>query len=476
MSTFARRPRLATLARVCTVAMGAVLALAPAGPAGASSPQSHGEHGWRPLALAAPPATNPLSGFIPYAGSYRTFPYSMEWFYLPLNAVLTAPNRFDWSALETQLTAIAGRGHQSALRFYLDYPGKPTGIPQYLLDGGLVTHAYPDYGNNGLSVSPDYDDASLDAALDQFIAAFGRKYDGDPRIGFIQLGLLGFWGEWHTYPYDGWANPANWLASPAEQLRVLHAYDAAFNKTRLQVRYPSTDNAPLNMGYHDDSFAVETLPGIGWHFMDKMQQAGTTEKWLSEPVGGELRPEIQSCIFDAPVDCPVIEGGADNDYPGSVAQTHASWLLNQYAFDPGYPAADYARALAGSQSLGYRLQVTGAKVPAVVLGRPLSIGIKIQNVGIAPFYYDWPVQVAAIDRNGHLAKTWTTSWRLTSVKPGAPQQLVAGLPRGGLHRGAYTLVMRAANPLPNGVPLRFANAAQDSTLSGWLTIGHTLVV
>ena len=33
------------------------------------------------------------------------------------------------------------------------------------------------------------------------------RYDGDPRIGFVQLGLLGFWGEWHTYPYDGYAHP-----------------------------------------------------------------------------------------------------------------------------------------------------------------------------------------------------------------------------------------------------------------------------
>ena len=36
--------------------------------------------------------------------------------------------------------------------------------------------------------------------------------------------------------------------------------------------------------------------------------------------------------------------------------------------------------------------------------------------------------------------------------------------------------MRAANPLPHGVPLRFANAAQDTTLAGWLTLGRTLLI
>jgi hypothetical protein len=457
-----------------TAALAACLAAALAG-VPAHSASAAAAPPWRTLAAGPAPASNPLEGFIPYAGSYAGFPYAMEWFYLPLNAVVTGPGRYDWSALEQQLNSVAGRGHQSALRFYLDYPGKPSGIPQYLLDGGLITHPYPDYGNNGLSVSPDYDDPNLDAALDGFVAALGARYDGDPRIGFLQLGLLGFWGEWHTYPYDGYAQPQNWFASEAEQLRILHDYDAAFNRTRLQVRYPSTDNAGLSMGYHDDSFAVETLPGIGWHFMDKMQQAGATAKWLTEPVGGELRPEIQGCIFDTPADCPVIEGGADNDFPGSVAATHASWLLNQYAFDPGYGSAAYPAALAGSQSLGYRLRVDAVQIAPVAVHDRLGIGVRIGDLGVAPFYYDWPVQIAAVDQTGHTARTWTTSWQLTTVKPGAPVTWSSTVDTSGLHPGRYTLVLRAANPLPNGVPLRFANAAQDRTLPGWLTLGTTAV-
>ena len=84
----------------------------------------------------------------------------------------------------------------------------------------------------------------------------------------------------------------------------------------------------LNVGYHDDSFAVGTLPGTGWHFMDQLTQTGATETWLTQPVGGELRPEIQHCIFDMPMRCPVIESGADNDFAASAKATHASWLVN----------------------------------------------------------------------------------------------------------------------------------------------------
>jgi hypothetical protein len=97
--------------------LAAALALVPAQSASADN-AAH----WRSLAPGRAPDRNPLEGFIPYAGSYATFPYAMEWFYLPLNAVVTGPDRYDWSALEAQLNTIAGRGHQSALRFYLDYP------------------------------------------------------------------------------------------------------------------------------------------------------------------------------------------------------------------------------------------------------------------------------------------------------------------------------------------------------------------
>ncbi|MGA4992346.1 hypothetical protein [Nonomuraea bangladeshensis] len=432
----------------------------------APTPASAAGPGWRNLAAGQAADANPLKGFIPYAGAYTTFPHSMEWFYLPLNAVMTGAHRFDWRALDEQLDAIAGRGHQAAFRFYLDYPGKPSGVPRFLLDQGLLTRPYDDFGNDGQSVSPDYDDPNLAAALDRFIAALGRRYDGDPRIGFVQLGLLGFWGEWHTWPHNGDPGTENWFASQAEQLRVLNAYDDAFDRTRLMVRYPGADNKAHDLGYHDDSFAYSTLPGPGWHFMDLMRQAGTTDKWRTNPNGGELRPELQGCLFNTPMDCP---GDGDKDFGASVAQTHATWLLNHHAFSPGYTGAAYDQALKGAKSLGYELRVTAVRTGQ--RGRGLDLAVRISNDGVAPFPYDWPVQVAAAGRDGRIARTWTTSWKLTRVMPGEPAELTASLPL-GLPKGDHTLVLRAANPLRNGVPLRFANADQDTTVPGWLTLGR----
>ncbi|MCY1136452.1 DUF4832 domain-containing protein [Actinoplanes sp. Pm04-4] len=411
---------------------------------------------WKPLSYTAAPADNPLKGFLPFAGDYQTFPHSMEWFYLPLRDIMTGPRQFRWDAIEKQLDAIAARGHQSAFRIYLDYPGRPTGIPQYLLDQGLVTRPYPDFGNNGVSVAPDWNDPRLITSLENFITALGRRYDGDPRIGFLTLGLIGFWGEWHTWPYDGTTRPENWMPSTANLTRILNRYDAAFRTTRLLARYPSPQNKNLNIGYHDDSFAFETLPAQSWHFVQRLIDEGVTGKWQREPVGGELRPEIQSCLFEDPISCTQYE-----DYTESVAQTHASWLINHAAFaGEGYTGDEYQRALSAARSLGYELTVTQAAV-----GRD-RVSIRVANRGTAPFYYDWPVELAAADRSGRIVRRWTTGWSVAGIQPGPETTLSARIK--GVPSGAR-IMLRVPNPMRGGIPLRFANSSQNIR-TGWLTL------
>ncbi len=421
------------------------------------------------LAVSTSPTNNPLKGFMPYAGSYATFPHSMEWGYVPLRSLMSGPTNFDWTRLDTLIGNIANRGHQAVFRIYLDYPTLPTGIPQYLLDAGLVTHSYTDYGNNNISVSPDYENPLLRQALTNFIAALGARYDGDSRIGFITLGLLGFWGEWHTYPHD------SWFASIAVQNEVLSAYEAAFANTRLLVRYPmGTNPAGRRLGYHDDSFAYSTIDPPSWMFLGLLKAAGETNKWRTQPIGGEVRPEIQLCMWDtAPANCVP----AGQQFTNCVDLTHASWLLNQGVFNPGFTGAQQQLALAGACRLGYTLCVSEAVLVDAFVSGPLMVSVGVSNMGVAPFYYDWPVELGALDCSNTLVKTWTTPWRLSSLLPSSTNTVWTWTQTNhGVATGQYKLLLRARNPLPNGVPLRFANAAQDADLAGWLTLGEVWIV
>jgi hypothetical protein len=464
------------------------------------------------LDYAPAPADNPLKGFMPFYDAYSSrnnpiandFPHSMEWFYVPLRNLMNGPDSFTFdTGLEPQLESIAGRGHQAAFRVYLDYPGNPTGIPQFLIDGGLKVRSYTFFGNApGDSVSPDYDDPKLVSALENFIKAFGKRYDGDPRIGFIEVGLIGFWGELHTWPMDGFTQETsllkarpdpteeNWMPSDATLLRILKDYDAAFNATRLLMRYPMIKPASqncgpglhipylsttLNIGYHDDSFAYNTMYGSDWYFMGKMEWCGAWDKWKTEPIGGELRPEIQLGIW---LDSP---GPDTEDFSATVDGTHASWLVAHAIFisstmQPG--SNIYARALAGAQRLGYEFYVSGVRLPSdISISDPFQVNIHLQNTGVAPFYYNWPVQLGVLNASKQLTAIWDTPWRIDQVEPLSADRSkpytnwsFTKNPN-GLQPGAYTLVMHVVNPLANGKTLKFANTTQDQDLDGWLTLG-----
>ena len=186
---------------------------------------------------------NPLKGFVPFEERTSNFPHSLEWFYLPVSAVQKGMNSFDWTALENRLNTIAGRGHQAVFRFYYDYPGEATGVPQFLIDQGLQMKYYNEPNDlGGAGYCPNYEDRNFRNSMIQFIQAFGKQYDGDGRIGFVTVGLLGFWGEWHNWPYDEDTSDGkpDWSISTAVYKEVLDAFDGAFNQTPICVREPKS--------------------------------------------------------------------------------------------------------------------------------------------------------------------------------------------------------------------------------------------
>lgn len=411
------------------------------------------------LAYAPAPPDNPLKGFMPYAGTYD-LPHSLEFFYLPLKDLQTGYTTFTWTPLDQRLAAIAGRGHQAVFRIYLDYPDQGYGVPAFL--SGVPKRAYTDFGNgtHATSYSPDYGDADLQRATLNFIAALGTRYDGDPRIGFVQTGLLGFWGEWHTYPHP------EWMASATFMDQVLDAFQTAFPHTLLLTREPKTgvDMDRPRLGFHDDSFAYQTLGPTDWHFWPKVTGAGLQDAWKTRPIGGEVRPEVQDCLWKETSCAPSGQG-----FDACVDGTHASWMLNQGAFE-GLPESEKAKALAGARRLGYELHVS-----RVELGNPGLYGtVRLENRGVAPFYYPWTVHLGALDGSRKLT-TWALPWDLRSLLPGTPVDARFEIPVPGLAPGTYTLLLGVPNPMPGGKPLRFANAAQDQDLDGWLTLGSFTV-
>jgi hypothetical protein len=132
--------------------------------------------------------------------------------------------------------------------------------------------------------------------------------------------------------------------------------------------------------------------------------------------------------------------------------------------------------LAGSARLGYELYVSNAVVVDASVSGSLRVDLQVRNTGVAPFYYDWPVQLGALNSSNTLIKTWSTTAKLSSLLPATTNTSWTWSQAGhGLEAGQYTLVLRVQNPLTNGVPFRFANDTQDTAVPGWLTLGQVTI-
>jgi hypothetical protein len=437
------------------------------------------------LDYARAPADNPLKGLNANETSgsgWDRYPFSLMYVGLPLNETMSGPTNFDWSKLESVI-AIATNHHAQVIpRFFIDYPGwTNTAIPWYLLTNGLQTWSYSEYGNTR-SLFPNYEDPNLHRALTNFIAAYGARYDGDPRIAFVQVGTVGMWGEWH---YGNVQMLSHW-ASLASQRVVMDAYTNAFRMTKLQMRYAAgpnndaggvatarNDNYPF--GYYDDSFCRTTFTtnpaAYRWYMLPQMAVAGVTNKWRTHPYGGEQGSGLFDCIFsNTPCNITDFEPSQDpnQSWSNCVYFSHATYMQVLGVNYPQHAADEFhTNALAAAQRLGYELWVQS--LSTWTSASDLNCSVTITNTGVAPFYYNWQIELQALT-NGTVAQTWTPAWALTSVIPGDGAVTYTHTLTNAPAR-PFTLLMRAVNPMSHGKVLRFANVNQHATVTNWLTLG-----
>ena len=404
------------------------------------------------LEYAPAPPDNPLRGLVPYvsASGKAQFPHSLEFRYFAWKDLMTGPGKFDWSAIEQTLDEVGGRGNQLIFRVYSEYPGEERGIPDFLVAAGVKVTTWTNESDGEVSHTPDYGNALLREHLVAFVEAMGAKYDGDPRVGFVTAGLLGSWGEWHTYPRDDL-----WASKPVQR-EVMEAFARAFTETKVLLRYPAgpdtywhAENHERPFGYHDDSFAWATLDtgkeDDSWYFEPAMRDAGASEKWKRFPIGGEIRPELWKQSFTGN------RHPREQDFVTCVERLHATWLMDSGLFDVRFPITPERKktALRETARLGYELHVSEAT------WADGELTLTVENRGVAPFYQDWPVE---IEVDGRVRKT---EWRVAGILPGKPRTLSIALPAG------TPVKVRVPNPMSGGKALRFANREQGPE---WLVI------
>jgi hypothetical protein len=292
---------------------------------------------------------------------------------------MTGPNQFNWTVLDKSINDAIRRNNHVIWRLFIHYPGDPVlRLPRFLINSGVRLV------NTTSGISPDYNDPKLLQAIEQFIAAFGKRYDGAKGLGFIQMGLLGFWGEWHTHEAFG-------ILSDETIDKAVSWYRAAFKVTQLQARFPFASSYAAKIGLHDDSFAYSTLDGpdngnvtVGWFFWPKVTRAGQTDFWKRSVMGGETHPEVQAEVFK-----PTYAAGTPYKqyFMKCVNVTHATYMIHHHAFkDGGLTGVELQNAQNAHASMGYNFQVTKVAVAKSSSSR-VMVDVTLNQVGVAPFYY-----------------------------------------------------------------------------------------
>ncbi len=152
-----------------------------------------------------------------------------------------------------------------------------------------------------------------------------------------------------------------------------------------------------------------------------------------------------------------------------------SWLMDSGMFGQKADVARIQRAVEAVRRMGYDFYVSAVTIAPAQDGR-LPLKVEVVNRGVAPFYYDWPVEFGLVGAGGQIVKTSVGSGKITDLLPDDdPRIWDESLSLDGVSAGKYKVAARVLNKLSTGPPIRFANKTQDADARGWLTLGDILL-
>jgi hypothetical protein len=280
----------------------------------------------------------------------------------------------------------------------------------------------------------------------------------------ITPGLYGFWGEWHVLRNPLPGEPAGWTIAQMDKDALLRAYTESFQRTPVLVRTAGvTKDRDLlsHFGFHDDSFLQDTIGPGPWQFWQGMRQAGMTESWERRPTGGEIFPPLQAGLWE------VWPNAHGQDLAATITTAHVTFMFDSALFKVAPKAAEKANAQRAQRMLGYTLFCSSARMVRGKNGSA-SVTVRIENRGVAPMYYAWPVEAELLDRGTKVVGRGRMVWPLPTLLPGMTAEWSVAIQPAPDR--AKTVILQIANPMPGGRPVAFANAEMGTVKAGWLTL------
>lgn len=253
----------------------------------------------------------------------------------------------------------------------------------------------------------DYTSEQFQKRVVRLIERLGSLWDTDPRVAFIELGIFGKWGEHHS--------PA-----PTQEMQQLvsEACAKAFKNKLVSVRHNWNSFQSYPFGEYWDSWAH--LDQVWGHGNNIAKLNDTEDRYLKNYIGGETAYDWGNSDIQ-PGPNPT-ESVAKENHRNFVINT-LRWLhCTQLRWIENYDTTN-AEARTGAdliqKAFGYRYIIEKVVFSPSIKKNKLHLAIFVKNMGSAPFYYDWPLEVSLLDPDDR-SVVWKQTFDETDIRDWLP--------------------------------------------------------
>ena len=182
-----------------------------------------------------------------------------------------------WDVIDSVAQPWIAAGKQIAFRFTCSESAYDRAVPEWVSAAGAKGsfHTLRRNGDKGRRIyEPDWLDPVFMEKFEKFLAAAGRRWNGNPSVAFVDVGSFGMWGEGHT------VFTSNLPREKTDEIALVHArmHKRHFPDTPVVVsddvagHQNMADDDPLmakmreiGIGFRDDSIMVAKRPSQWYH-------------------------------------------------------------------------------------------------------------------------------------------------------------------------------------------------------------------
>ena len=287
---------------------------------------------------------------------------------------------------------------------------------------------------------PDWNSEEFLSGYERLMAALGAKYANDPRLGYVDVGGYGKFGEW-------WVGKDDLHITEANGMRLVQAVNKAFPKKIILFNTMQSVDFTLKALATNPRMGMRT-DSLGEKNMYSMLAVDTRLQsfWKTRPIFSEWATSAD----------PVAGAAQVKQFHVSTTSSHNMRLT--YDQMTSTQKAAYETAV---KSAGYRYAVTRATVSPITAGQQFRVDLTVDNVGSAPTYEPWTVRLVLRDGTGHRVATLPMSVDLRKHLPGTTTTAVF-LTAPKLATGTYRTFIEAVDPSGYSAPLHWLNGPRYS--------------